>query len=53
MLQQMPDGVWERVGKMRFPVEQKYGPSTGHMMQDDDVSEKMTKKMINRHYQWC
>ena len=41
------DGVWERVGKMRFPVEQKYGPSTGHMMQDDDVSEKMTKKMID------
>lgn len=35
-------GVWERVGKARFPVEQKYGPSTGHMMQDEGVSEKLT-----------
>ena len=39
-------GVWERVGRFRFPVEQKYGPSTGHMMQDDGVSEKMTNKMV-------
>lgn len=36
-------GVWERVGKTRFPVEQKYGPSTGHMMQDEGVSEKLTE----------
>lgn len=35
-------GVWERVGRSRFPVEQKYGPSTGHMMQDEGVSEKLT-----------
>lgn len=40
------DGVWERVGRKRFPVEQKYGPSTGHMMQDDGVSEKMTNKIV-------
>ena len=35
-------GVWERVGRHRFPVEQKYGPSTGHMMQDEGVSENLT-----------
>lgn len=35
-------GVWERVGRTRFPVEQKYGPSTGHMMQDEGVSDKLT-----------
>ena len=38
-------GVWERVGRSAYPVEQKYGPSTGHMMQDDDVSEKLVKHM--------
>jgi hypothetical protein len=38
-------GVWERVGKSAYPVEQKYGPSTGHMMQDDGVSDKMVKHM--------
>lgn len=39
--------VWERVGRQRFPVEQKYGPSTGHMMQDEGVSEKMTAHIQN------
>ena len=34
--------VFERVGTSRFPVEQKYGPSTAHMMQNDDVIEKMS-----------
>lgn len=33
--------VFERVGAPRFPVEQKYGPSTGHMMQNEQVIEKM------------
>ncbi len=40
------NGVWERVGRKRFPVEQKYGPSTGHMMQDEGVSDKVTNKMM-------
>ena len=40
------EGVWKRIGLKRFPVEQLYGPSTGHMMQDNDVSEKMTNKMV-------
>lgn len=39
-------GVWERVGRHRFPVEQKYGPSTGHMMQDEGVSEKLVNRMM-------
>lgn len=39
-------GVWERVGRKRFPVEQKYGPSTGHMMQDEGVSDKLTDRMM-------
>ena len=33
--------VFERVGAPRFPVEQKYGPSTGHMMQNEQVIENM------------
>jgi len=37
--------VWERVGRKAYPIEQKYGPSTGHMMQDDSVSEKMVQHM--------
>lgn len=36
-------GIFERVGAPRFPVEQKYGPSTAHMMQDDKVVEQMDK----------
>ncbi len=36
-----PIAVFERVGSPRFPVEQKFGPSTGHMMQNEDVVEKM------------
>lgn len=33
--------VFERLGASRFPVEQKFGPSTGHMMQNEKVVEKM------------
>ena len=36
-----PIAVFERVGTPRFPVEQKFGPSTGHMMQSEQVVEKM------------
>lgn len=36
-----PVAVFERVGAPRFPVEQKFGPSTGHMMQNDQVIKKM------------
>lgn len=36
-----PVAVFERVGAPRFPVEQKYGPSTAHMMQNNRVIEQM------------
>lgn len=36
-----PIGVFERVSEKRFPVEQKYGPSTAHMMQNELIVEKM------------
>ncbi|MCF8017836.1 MAG: hypothetical protein K9L62_00425 [Vallitaleaceae bacterium] len=36
-----PIGVFERLGERRFPVEQKYGPSTAHMMSNENVVEKM------------
>lgn len=36
-------GAFERVGAARFPLEGKYGPSTGHMMQDENVIEQMDK----------
>lgn len=34
-------GIYERVGLSRFPVEQKFGPSTGHMMQNEEIVKKM------------
>lgn len=40
-------GVYERVGAPRFPVEQKFGPSTGHMMQNDEVVEKMEQTIVS------
>ncbi len=36
-----PAAVFERLGASRFPVEQKYGPSTAHMMENDQVVEQM------------
>ena len=40
-----PIAAFERVGSPRFPVEQKFGPSTAHMMQNEQVIEKMDKKI--------
>lgn len=36
-----PIGIFERVGASRFPIEQKFGPSTAHMMQNDEIIKKM------------
>ncbi|HOQ07210.1 MAG TPA: hypothetical protein PLP87_05295 [Clostridiales bacterium] len=36
-----PIGVFERVTEKRFPIEQKFGPSTAHMMSSEQVVEKM------------
>lgn len=38
-------GAFERLGSKRFPVEQKYGPSTAHMMQNEKVIEQMDKQI--------
>lgn len=44
-----PIAVYERVGSSRFPVEQKFGPSTGHMMQNDRVVEQMDKTITETY----
>lgn len=36
-----PIAIFERLGAPRFPVEQKFGPSTGHMMQNEEVIKQM------------
>lgn len=41
--------VFERVGSPRFPVEQKFGPSTGHMMQNEQVIENMEKTILETY----
>lgn len=35
--------IYERVGSKRYQLELKYGPSTGHMMQDEGVVEDMNQ----------
>ena len=36
-------GFVERVGTARLPLEKKFGPSTGHMMQNEKVIDQMDK----------
>jgi hypothetical protein len=38
-----PMRIFERVGKARLPVEQKYGPSTAQMMGNETIVELMTE----------
>ena len=38
--------VYERVGKARFPVRQKYGPSTPHMLKDEEVADPLGKRIM-------
>ena len=33
--------IYERLGKPRFPIEKKYGPSAAHMMMEENVQEDM------------
>jgi hypothetical protein len=40
-LDEMMGGVFERKGKYRLPIEQKYGPAAPQMMNDDDVKSEM------------
>ena len=41
-----PIGVFERLGKERIPLEQKFGPSTAHMMQNSVVIAKMDSTIM-------
>lgn len=34
-------GIYERVGSSRLPIEEKFGPSAAHMMEDEKVTHKM------------
>ena len=35
--------IFERKGTSRFPVEQKFGPSAGSIMKNDEIDEEMAK----------
>ncbi len=39
-------GVFERIGKSRLPIEQKYGPSAAHMLEDEEVTQNMEKNIV-------
>lgn len=41
--------IQDHVGSPRFPVEQKFGPSTGHMMQNEQVIENMEKTILETY----
>ena len=38
--------VYERVGKPRFPVRRKFGPSTPHMLKDTEVADPLGKRIM-------
>ena len=38
--------VYERVGRPRFPIRKKYGPSTPHMLKDDEVADPLGKRIM-------
>lgn len=38
--------VYERVGRPRFPVQKKLGPSTPHMLKDNDVADPLGKRIM-------
>lgn len=38
--------VYERVGRPRFPVQRKLGPSTPHMVKDSEVADPLGKKIM-------
>lgn len=38
--------VYERVGKPRFPVRRKLGPSTAHMVKDNEVADPLGKRIM-------
>ncbi len=38
--------VYERVGRPRFPIRKKYGPSTPHMLKDTEVADPLGKRIM-------
>lgn len=38
--------VYERVGRPRFPVRKKLGPSTPHMLKDGEVADPLGKRIM-------
>ena len=38
--------VYERVGRPRFPVQKKLGPSTPHMLKDNEVADPLGKRIM-------
>ena len=38
--------VYERVGAPRFPIRKKFGPSTPHMLKDDEVADPLGKRIM-------
>lgn len=38
-------GIYERLTSARFPIEEKYGPSAAHMMEDEEVSKAMDQQI--------
>ena len=38
--------VYERVGKPRFPVQRKFGPSTPHMLRDPEVADPLGARIM-------
>ena len=39
--------IYERVGRSRFPLEKKYGPSAAHMLSEDTVVQSMEKTIVD------
>lgn len=39
-------GVFERIGPSRLPIEQKFGPSAAHMMEDEEVTKMMEEHIV-------
>ena len=39
-------GVYERITSSRLPIEQKYGPSAAHMMENENVEQKMEQQVV-------
>ncbi len=39
--------VFERIGKARYPIEKKFGPSAAHMMEEESVAQNMERVIVD------